>query len=109
MEGYLGEFAPPPDCEFLSYGQTEWAMHYIAAYGGIDGSHHKTWALDQVARILKGTPVLVTEARWEGGQTKFRYKTGEPSKADLEWVAEIITSDDEEDKAAYEYDVGISP
>jgi len=30
------------------------AMGIIESYGGIDGDHHKTWVIDQVARVLKG-------------------------------------------------------
>ena len=30
------------------------ALELIGQYGGVDGSHHKDWVLDQVARILAG-------------------------------------------------------
>lgn len=30
------------------------ALELILRYGGIDGSHHKQWCLDQVVRILTG-------------------------------------------------------
>ena len=62
---YLGEF--PVDVathpEYSKYTQADWAMLFIGKYGKIDGGHHKTWVLDQVARILKGTPAVVVQAR----------------------------------------------
>lgn len=30
------------------------ALSVILHYGGIDGEHHKTWVIDQVARYLAG-------------------------------------------------------
>lgn len=30
------------------------ALSIIEMYGGIDGAHHKTWVIDQVARALTG-------------------------------------------------------
>jgi hypothetical protein len=32
----------------------QYALGLIADYGGIDGDHHKAWALDQIARTLAG-------------------------------------------------------
>ena len=26
-------------------------MHFVEAYGGIDGAHHKQWVIDQITRI----------------------------------------------------------
>lgn len=31
------------------------ALDLITQYGGIDGSHHKQWVLDQVVRVLTGS------------------------------------------------------
>jgi hypothetical protein len=33
-------------------GRIRKAMDLIERYGGIDGEHHKTWVIDQVARCL---------------------------------------------------------
>ena len=49
---------------FAGYTPLDWALWYVKQYGGTDGEHHKIWVLDQVARILNGTPVIVTEAKW---------------------------------------------
>ena len=95
MEGYLGEF---PIDKIVS--KEEAAMDFISAYSFIDGAHHKQWLIDQVARILLGTPVIYTEARWSNGETEERFRTGDPSKEYLDWL------DDDAD----DYDiVGIAP
>ena len=111
MEGYLGNF--PVDIatsEFANYTAADWAMLYIEKYGQIDGAHHKAWVLDQVARILKGTYVVVTEARWENGHTEFRFKLGEPSNEYGIWVDEMVGDWDEEyETFEYSYEVGIAP
>lgn len=91
---YLGEF-PAPLSEESSYTKDEMAVEYLARYSHIDGDHHKTWLLDQVARILLGTPVIVTEARWESGHSEIRLNTGEPSEEYLEWRGDDFSEDDE--------------
>ncbi|MEO0760114.1 MAG: hypothetical protein AAFY78_24960 [Cyanobacteria bacterium J06648_16] len=35
-------------------GRIAEALKIIAAYGWIDGAHHKQWVLDQVIRVLAG-------------------------------------------------------
>ncbi|RYD62175.1 MAG: hypothetical protein EOP83_15270 [Verrucomicrobiaceae bacterium] len=82
-------------------------MYFIEQYGGFDGAHHKDWVLDQVARILKGTPVIVQQARWENGQKEWRVETGEPSQRYLDWVVEMKAG--EEGPDTYEYSEGIAP
>jgi hypothetical protein len=58
------------------------ALTLIERYGQIDGAHHKTWVLDQVARALLGP----------------RYP---------EWVVEMKAGSDGAD--SYGYDEGIAP
>jgi len=45
------------------------AVELIYQYGGIDGSHHKQWLLDQVVRILCGDDYQDWVDSWndEGG------------------------------------------
>jgi hypothetical protein len=100
MEGYLGE----QDTNiFGRRTQADWAIAWIEMYGGIDGGHHKQWAVDQVQRILLGTKVIVKVASWENGETEFRYNLDEPSQEYLQWVKDY-EGDDE-----YEWDEGIAP
>ena len=108
MEGFLGEFpVDVKDTRFKDYTPTNWAMYYIGSYGQIDGAHHKLWVLDQVARILKGTPVIVKEARWSNGHSEYRVTLGEPSLEYLNWAN--FMRKDPDDGEEYEYDEGIAP
>lgn len=111
MQGYLGEtpINPLEVPEFAQYGPANWAMLFVSKYGQIDGDHHKTWVLDQVARILKGTPVLVTEARWDNGQQEYRFDTGEPSQEYLDWVERMRGKREDNGTRQYGYDEGIAP
>lgn len=38
----------------MSKQKLEEVMDLIERYGQIDGSHHKQWVLDQIARVIKG-------------------------------------------------------
>lgn len=107
MQGYLGEFDTTEGSEKT---KEQWALDYIMSYGGFDGSHHKTWVLDQVARILHGTPVICKEARWDNGHKELRFTTGEPTQAYYDWVAQARGDYDEENEEyEYEYDEGTAP
>lgn len=107
MPKYLGE--APVDVathpEFKSLTPADWATLFITKFGGIDGAHHKDWVLDQVARILNGTPVAVTQAKWDDGQCEYRFVTGKPGKAYLEWRESLKDAETGEDY----YDEGIAP
>lgn len=96
MEGYIGEYEIDiKETPFANYGPTEWALYFIERYGGINGEHHKQWVLDQTARILNGTPIIVAEARWLGGQRELRVHTDRPaSKHYLSWIAEMQNGED---------------
>jgi len=108
---YLGQV--PVDLKetpYAEYKSTDWAMEFVAHYGQIDGAHHKTWVIDQVARILQGTPVVVEKASWDDGQVEYRFWTQDPpSDAYLEWVDSMLGETDEEGESEYSYDTGIAP
>ena len=110
MNGYLGEFdIDIKDTFAAEYTSADWALHFVTVYGGFDGAHHKAWVLDQVARILNGTRVIVKEARWENGNKELRYWTDEdnPSQKYLEWVIDAKAGEDGPN--TYDYDEGIAP
>jgi len=112
VQKYLGEtpVAVHQHPVYSKYSPTDWAMLYIEKYGGIDGAHHKDWVLDQVARILKGTPVVVKTAKWDNGHSEDRFNTGEPSQQYKDWVIEMLGEYDEENEEyEYSYDEGIAP
>jgi hypothetical protein len=112
---YLGEFSVDIlTTPYAKHGPREWALTWIESYGQIEGSHHKAWVLDQVSRILHGTPVVLTQARWartgEPSLSEYRHTLAEPSAEYLEWV-NIIQGDwnDEECCFEYGYDEGLVP
>jgi len=109
MNGYLGEFPVNlEETEFKGFTPQDWALDFIERYGQYDGGHHKQWTMDQVVRILKGTPVIVVVAKWENGTENYRINTGEPSKEYLDWVKEM-EGEYEDGHPTYEYDEGIAP
>lgn len=104
VENYLGEeILPLAQTPYANYSSSDWVLKYIEHYGQIEGSHHKTWVLDQIARILKGTPVIVSKASWRDGTVEWRFTLGDPSGEYLAWVEEMKCDGD------YDYDEGIAP
>ena len=94
MNGYLGEelVTNLTGTEYVGFTPVKWALEFIGCYGQIDGEHHKAWVLDQVARILCGTPVIVKKATWGAGGnvTTVEYRASvaeEPSSEYVKWVA----------------------
>ena len=95
---------------FKGYTPQDWALHYIETYGQHDGGHHKQWTMDQIARILKDTTVVIELAKWSNGEQEYRISTGEPSKKYLDWVKYMMGAYDEEyEEYEYTYDEGIAP
>lgn len=113
MEGYLGD--TPVDVQshprFSQYSPGDWAMLFNEMYGQIQGDHHRAWVLDQMSRILLGTPVEVKQARWENGHTEYRYSTQDPpSDAYLMWVEDMKGKWlEEEGHFEYDYYEGCPP
>jgi len=111
MEGYLGETPVDvaADPVYSGYAAKDWALLWIEKYGGIDGDHHKAWVLDHVARILHGTPVVVSLARWSNGESEYRFRLAEPTQEYHSWVDDMLGETDEDGEREYDYDVGIAP
>lgn len=77
--------------EFSSYTSADWALLYLSKFGQIEGEHHKAWVMDQVARILNGTPVIVEKALWENGEHEYRFTLEEkPSKKYKDWRKKML-------------------
>lgn len=109
MSKYLGcEVVDVAQTPYKEYTPSDWAMEFIGQYGQIDGAHHKQWVLDQVARILRGTPVVVSMAQWDDGQHEYRIQTGEPSIEYTSWVEEML-GEEIDGECEYTYDEGIAP
>jgi len=108
IKEYLGEaIVEQKDTKFKNYDSSRWAMYFLEYYGRIDGVHHKNWVLDQIARVLKGTPIIIKLAKWNNGHEEYRIITGTPSQEYIDWVAERC--DGEDGKHTYFYDEGVSP
>jgi hypothetical protein len=109
MKKYLGEtLVEQKDTKFKDFDKGDWAMHILECYGWIDGAHHKDWVLDQIARVMKGTPVEIKLAKWDNGHEEYRVDTVEPpSQEYLDWVKEMC--DGEDGPNTYSYDEGIAP
>lgn len=103
MKKYLGETNVSDKFKNRSVEQN--AILIVENYGGSDGSHHKAYCLDQVVRVLLGTPLVVMEAQWDNGHSELRYSTGEPTQQYHDWVAE--QKNGEEGPNSYDYNVGI--
>ena len=108
MQGYLGEKEIDiKKTKYENYEPKDFALLWLQNYGGIDGDHHKAWVLDQVARILHGTPILSKEASWDNGQTELRLKLDDATPEYHKWVA--MCKDGEAGPESYGYDIGIAP
>jgi hypothetical protein len=108
MKGYLGEKVVQKEkTKFAKFSKSDWVMYFIEMYGHIDGSFHKQWVLDQIARILKGTKIIIKLAEWSNGDKEYRIRLDEPSKEYEKWVIEMC--DGEDGPETYSYDKGIAP
>ena len=68
MKKYLGDFEVDiKETPYANHTPNDWVMTFLYCYSQIDGSHHKQWVLDQIARIMKGTKVIVKLAKWDNG------------------------------------------
>lgn len=108
MKGYLGEeVINIADTEYKDFTPSDWVMFWLEKYGQIDGAHHKAWVLDQIARILKGTRVIVTLAKWDNGYQEYRFHLDLPSKNYWEWVRYMENGEDGPN--TYSYEIGTPP
>jgi len=108
MQNYLGEkIVKKKNTPFKDYSKKDWALYFIGNYGGIDGAHHKDWTMDQVARILNGTEIIIKLATWENGHEEYRVSLDEPTDKYHNWVREM--TDGEDGPNTYSYDIGIPP
>ena len=95
---------------FANLTPSDWAIYFIERFGQYDGGHHKQWTMDQVVRILKGSPVIVKEASWSTGEKEYRVSVGEPTQEYKDWAIAMKGDwDAEEEEFEYDYDEGIAP
>lgn len=115
MPTYLGEelVEDLSGTPYEGFGPREWALDFIERFGQFEGAHHKAWVLDQVVRILHGTPVVVKRASWDAGggvkEIEYRTSTGQPTPAYDEWVEDMKGEPGEDGELEYDYDAGVTP
>lgn len=110
MIQFIGQFPINVlETEYCDYTKSDWALTFIERYGSIDGAHHKAWVLDQVARILLGTNVIVEEARWDNGRKELRFHTSEDTSPQYKRWALAMRGNEIDGEYEYEYDEGIAP
>ena len=108
MEGYLGEtILDIHKTKYAMYAPQDWVIMWIEMYGGFEGEHHKAWLIDQIARILKGTKVIVKLAKWDSGNEEERFTLADAPPEYHKWVQEMCDGEDGAD--TYTYDVGFAP
>lgn len=82
------------------------AINIAVQYGGIDGAHHKDWAIDQIVRALTGCPVEPkTSKNWQGDPISYLAQ-GESDEY-KQVVKEACSGEDGPD--SYEWNTGIAP
>jgi hypothetical protein len=71
--------------------------------GGVDGSHHKMWVIDQMVRALTGCPMVDRKGVDCNGKA-YDYQTQGESDEYVKWVAHH--NDGDEGPSTYEWDEG---
>lgn len=98
------------DCTSLPAGTPEEriakALAIAVAYGGVDGDHHKAWAIDQMVRALTGCPVEQAQALDYRG-VPYVYEHQGESKEYTDLVAQACSGEDGPN--TYDWDCGTPP
>lgn len=101
LNDYLGsKIIEAKETPFKDYTEKDWALYFIDNYGQYESTNEKAWVLDQVSRILNGSPVEIHEASWSNGNTEYRIIVGKPSVAYNNWL---------ENQDLDDYDFGTAP
>jgi hypothetical protein len=79
------------------------ALEIAIQFGGVDGSHHKMWTIDQMVRALTGCPIVKRDGVDAYGQP-YSYETQGESDAYKAFVREHGGDDSE-----YAWDEGTAP
>lgn len=76
-------------------------------YSGIDSSHHKDWLIDQIARIIKGTNIIIKKHIYNDNNEEFWFDLNEPPQEYWDWVEDMKNGEYESN--TYSYEFGIAP
>lgn len=83
------------------------ALHIATIYSGIDGSHHKMWTIDQIVRVLTGSPLEKSPVRIDSRGNSYTYDFLGESDAYSAFVTNYCDGEDGPD--TYSWDAGIAP
>lgn len=86
---------------FENYSQIDWAMYFITLYGQLDDVRYKATVIDNVARVLKGSKVVLSLHTWDNGESEYRVELI-PSSEYKDWVNSMIHVEDD----VYPYNSG---
>jgi hypothetical protein len=84
------------------------ALEVIVQYGGTDGSHHKTWTLDQAVRALTGCPLVWRHEIAKDGVEPYALD-GEQGESEEYTRLVAWACDGENGPETYSWDTGIAP
>ncbi|SNY93407.1 hypothetical protein SAMN04515647_3702 [Cohaesibacter sp. ES.047] len=82
------------------------AIEIAVRWGGIDGAHHKAWAIDQMVRALTGCPDVTGKAIDCKGRP-YTYTAQGESKEYQKLVKKACKGEDGPE--TYSWDTGIAP
>lgn len=83
------------------------ALALASNYGGIDGDHHKMWVIDQMVRVMTGSPIVKSPVLLDGGGNNYTFDMLGESEA---YEAFVSTHNDDEDGSdTYQWVTGIAP
>lgn len=83
------------------------ALAIAVQFGGIDGSHHRAWAIDQMVRALTACPLEQVTAVIQHSGTSYSFMKQGESDAYKKLVADACNGEDGPE--TYDWDVGIAP
>lgn len=91
----------------LNDTRIEKAIGLAAAYGGIDGDHHKMWVIDQMVRTLTGCPMVFITKKNQASGKFYSFEAQGESEQYKKVVRDACVGEDGPN--TYEWDCGIAP
>ncbi len=77
---------------FENYSQIDWGFYFITVYAQLNGNYKET-VIDNIARILNGSEVIVSLHTWDTCESEYRLELV-PSHKYKAWVSSMVNSDD---------------
>lgn len=85
----------------------EAALALASKYGGTDGEHHKMWVIDQMVRVMTGSPIVKSEVHLDPHGDGYTF---DELGSSLSYEAFVSAQNVGEDgQNIHEWDTGIAP